>query len=143
MSFDNLHRDNILLFAMKAYDKPNCILSELDEDLKHFNYVRRLFRRYLISGELKERLILNHIVILYNLFGSSATRLLFYHSRVEEYPVLKTFLVFLNRMPDHIDGINGKILQSSDIQLDLTIIDALRRLTSNGTVTESVRETKS
>ena len=132
MSFDNLHRDNILLFAMKAYDKPNCILSELDEDLKHFNYVRRLFRRYIVNGELKDRLILNHIVILYNLFGSSATRLLFYHSRPEEYSTLKTFLVFLGRMPDRIVGIRGVTLLTTDIQIDPIVVDALRKLITTG-----------
>jgi hypothetical protein len=132
MSFDNLHRDNILLFAMKAYDKPNCILSELDEDLKHFNYVRRLFRRYIVNGELKDRLILNHIVILYNLFGSSATRLLFYHSRPEEYSTLKTFLVFLGRMPDRIVGIRGVTLLTADIQIDPIVVDALRKLITTG-----------
>lgn len=132
MSFDNLHRDNILLFAMKAYDKPNCILSELDEDLKHFNYVRRLFRRYIINGDLKERLILNHIVILYNLFGSSATRLLFYHSRPEEYSTLKTFLVFLGRVPDRIMGIRGETLITAEIPIDPIVAAALRKIITTG-----------
>jgi hypothetical protein len=136
--FDNLHRDNVLLFAIKSYDKPNCVLSELDEDIKHFSYVKRLFRRYLIQGELKERLILNHLMILYNLFGPAATRLLFYHSKPDEYAALKTFLLFLNYLPDRIDGIRGTTIVSSDIPIDPGIVRALRKLMSNGSLAQTV-----
>jgi hypothetical protein len=143
MGFENLTRENILLYALKAYDKPNCVLSELDEDLKHFSYVRRLFRRYYIHGELRERLILNHLVILYNLFGTAATRLLFFHSRVEEYPILKTFLTFLNYQPICVPGINGKDLISSDIPTDPVITVALRKVSLNGSPVEDAGKTES
>ena len=78
MSFDNLTNDNIMIYAMKIYDKPNCIMSEFKEDMKRFNYLKRLFRRYRKIGEVKERLVLNHLVVLYNVFGAEAlTRMLF------------------------------------------------------------------
>lgn len=66
MSFENLTNDNIMIFAMKAYDKPNCIMSEFKEDMKRFNYLKRLFKRYRKLGELREQLVLNHLVVLYN-----------------------------------------------------------------------------
>ena len=93
MSFENLTEDNILLYAAKAYDKPNCIMSEFSEDMKKLNYLKRLFHRYRKRGEIKERLILNHIVVLNNLFGPEASsRLLFFSISVDDYPALKTFL---------------------------------------------------
>jgi hypothetical protein len=125
----DLNVDTVMIYAIKAYDKPNFIKSELKEDLKHLSYVRRLFRRYQQYGELRERLILNHLVILYNIFGvPAATRLLFYHVRVEDYAILKTFLIFLNYMPDIVTGIRGYNIHSDDLQVDQTIVDVLRRV---------------
>jgi hypothetical protein len=86
MSFDDLTSENILIYAVKAYDKPNCIMSEFKEDMKRFNYLKRLFRRYHKQGELKERLVINHLVVLYNVFGVEvATRMLFYKMNKEDY----------------------------------------------------------
>ena len=130
MSFENLTEDNIMLYAAKAYDKPNCIMSEFQEDMKKLNYLKRLFRRYRKHGEMRERLILNHIVVLYNLFGAEViTRLLFFSMNKEDYTVLKTYLVFLNIMPDRVRGINGVDIISSDIPVDLNIATELRNLT--------------
>jgi len=129
MSFENLTEDNIMLYAAKAYDKPNCIMSEFNEDMKKLNYLKRLFRRYRKHGEMRERLILNHIVVLYNLFGPEVTtRLLFFSMNKEDYVVLKTYLVFLNIMPDRVRGINGTDIISSDIPVDLNIATELRNL---------------
>jgi hypothetical protein len=125
----DLTPDTVMIYAVKSYDKPTYIKSELQEDLKHLSYVRRLFRRYHQYGELRERLILNHIVILYNIFGvPAATKLLFYHTRPEDFAILKTFLVFLNYMPDRVYGINSKTIYSSDLQVDPIIVDALRKI---------------
>ena len=130
MSFENLTEDNIMLYAAKAYDKPNCIMSEFTEDMKKLNYLKRLFRRYRKHGEMRERLILNHIVVLYNLFGAEViTRLLFFSMNKEDYTVLKTYLVFLNIMPDRVRGINGVDIISSDIPVDMNIATELRNLT--------------
>ena len=126
---DNLTEDNFIIYAAKHYDNPNCHnTEEFYEDLNRFKYLRRLFKKYNENNELKERLILNHIIILYNLFGSeSTTKMLFLKMEgFEQY--LKPFLVFLNYMPDVITGINGKNIYSSDIPLDLIIIKALRRI---------------
>jgi 5'(3')-deoxyribonucleotidase len=129
MSFENLTEENILLYAAKAYDKPNCVMSEFTEDIKKLNYLKRLFRRYRKHGEMRERLIINHIVVLYNLFGPEVTaRLLFYNMNKDDYSILKTYLTFLNIMPERVRGINGKDILSSDIMIDMNIANELRNL---------------
>lgn len=126
---DNLHDDNFMIFAMKAYDKPNCIVSEFEEDLKRLKYVKRLIKRYKSTGELKERLILNHIIILSNVFGvESAVKMLFYRIDKDHYDILKTFLLFLNFMPKVITGVNGKTINSSDITIDVSVGTKLRSI---------------
>ena len=125
--FENLTEDNILLYATKAYDKPNCVMSEFLEDMKRFNYLNKLFMRYRKYDELRERLIMNHLMVLYNVFGPEAvSRLLFYKVEKEDYSALKTFLLFLNIMPNRIKGINGVDIISSYIPVDMKIASILR-----------------
>ena len=127
MSFDDLTNDNILIYAVKAYDKPNCIMSEFKEDMKRFNYLKRLFKRYRKIGELREQLVLNHLVVICNVFGPEvATRILFFKMSKDDYPALKTYLLFLSCMPEKVRGIKGQDLISSEIPVDMTIADILR-----------------
>lgn len=127
--FDDLNNDNFLIYAMKSYTSPHCIMSEFEGDIKRTKYLKKLFRRYKATKELKERLILNHIILLYNVFDvEAATRILFYKIDERDYDILKTFLIYLNYMPDKITGINGKIILSSDILIDLHIAEILRGL---------------
>ena len=129
MPFENLTDENIMLYAAKAYDMPNCVMSEFTEDMKRLNYLKRLFRRYHKHGEMRERLILNHIVVLYNIFGAEAsTRILFYNTSKDDYSILKTYLLFLNLMPEKVRGINGKDVLSSEISVDMKIAEVLRNL---------------
>lgn len=124
---DNLCDDNFLIFAMKSYDKPNVIMSEFEEDLKRIKYIKRLIKRYRSTGDLKERLILNHIIILGNVFGVHSTvRMLFFKLDREDYDILKTFLLYLNYMPKIINGIRGKDINSSDVSVDLFVGKRLR-----------------
>ena len=126
---DDVNDDTVLIFAIKSYDKLNYIKSEFTEDFKIFKYLKRLFIRYRTSGELKENLILNHIVTINNIFGvESGARLLFYKMDEKDYSALKTFLIYLNAMPDVVRGIRGKDIISSDISLDLKLADILRKL---------------
>lgn len=126
---DNLTEDNHLIYALKAYDKPNCVMSEFQDDYKRFSYLKKLLSRYLQSGELKERLILNHIVILYNVFGvDAATRLLFFKLDKKFHSALKTFLIFLNYMPNVVYGIRSRNIISSDINVDFNIANILRQI---------------
>ena len=129
MSFDNLDSDNMMMYAIKAYDKPNCIMSEFSEDMKRFNYLKRLFRRYRKHKELRERLVLNHLVVLNNVFGPEVmTRLLFYEMSESDYPQLKTYLLFLSCMPEVVRGIKNKDIRSSDIEVDMEIANVLRTI---------------
>jgi len=126
---EQLNNDTVLLYAIKAYDKLNYVKSEFEEDYKTFRYVKRLLQRYRQSGELKENLILNHLSLIYNMFGiEPGTRLLFYKMDQADYSSLKTFLVYLNTMPDIVHGIEGKDVRSSDYPIDLKIANVLRSL---------------
>jgi len=126
MEYDKLDDDNFVLYAAKHYDNAQCHdTEEFLDDLKRFKYIKRLFGKYEESGELRERLILNHIITLYNVFGNEATRLLFVKLK-GYYHYLKPFLVLLNRMPDTVDL--GYIIYSSDIVMDKYIIDVLRKI---------------
>jgi hypothetical protein len=127
MSFDDLTNDNILIYAVKAYDKPNCIMSEFKEDMKRFNYLKRLFKRYRKVGELREQLVLNHLVVICNVFGPEvATRILFFKISKDDFPALKTYLLFLSCMPERVKGIKGHDIISSEIPVDMIIADILR-----------------
>lgn len=128
---DKLDEANFFLYAAKHYENPYCYDTlEFYDDLNRFKYLKRLFSRYEETGELKERLILNHIIVLYNIFGvEPTTRMLFLKLR-GSYPALKPFLVFLNYMPDVVRriGIEGKDIISSDIVMDEKIVDTLRQI---------------
>jgi hypothetical protein len=127
MSFDDLNNDNIMMYAMKAYDRPNCIMSEFKDDLKRFNYLKRLFLRYRKYDEMREQLVINHLVVLYNVFGPEvATRMLFFKMSKEDYSALKTYLIFLSIMPDRVKGIKGHDIISSEIPVDQKVVDVLR-----------------
>ena len=127
--FDNLTDDNIMIYAVKAYDRPDCVMSEFKDDMKRFNYLKRLFRRYRKIGEIRERLIINHLMVLYNVFGPEVTtRLLFFKMSKDDYSALKTYLLFLSYMPERIKGIKGNDIHSSDIPVDMKVADILRKI---------------
>lgn len=125
----DLNEDNFIMYAIKAYNKPNCVMSEFEEDLKRIKYIKRLIKRYQSTGDLKERLILNHIIILSNVFGIEFTvRMLFLKLDTKHYPVLKTFLLFLQYMPLVVYGVNGRNIISADITIDIAIGTKLRSI---------------
>jgi hypothetical protein len=127
--FEDLNEDNFIMYAMKAYISPHCILTEFNSDLKRTKYLKRLFRRYKITKTLKERLILNHLILLYNVFGTeAATRILFFKIDEKDYDILKTFLIYLNFMPEKIKGIKGVDILSSNILIDMNVADILRKI---------------
>ena len=114
---------------MKCYNAPHCILSEFEGDIKRTKYLKRLFRRYKVTKILKERLILNHIILLNNVFGPEPTsRILFYKIDERDYDILKTFLEYLDIMPEEIKGINGKDIHTSDIALEPNVVEILLKI---------------
>jgi hypothetical protein len=127
--FDELNEDNFIIYAMKCYISPNCILSEFESDIKRTKYLKRLFRRYKSTKILKERLILNHLILLNNVFGPEPTaRILFYRIDERDYDILKTFLLYLNILPISVKGIRGVNIDTTVIPVDMNIADILRKI---------------
>ncbi len=125
----DLNHDTILIYAIKSYESLNYVKSEFQEDYKAFKYVKRLLQRYRMTGEIREKLLLNHLNLIYNVFGVEAgTRILFYKIEEQDYGALKTFCVFLNTMPDKIIGIKGRDIISATIQLDTNLVEMLRKI---------------
>jgi len=124
-----LNNENFLMYAIKNYDNPSCSgIKEFENDLKRLGYVKRLLGRYKATGDIKERLVINHLVVLYNVFGvDAATNMLFFKIQDRFWPQLKPFLVFLNYMPAQIK-LKNKIISGSDIVLDETIVEILRKI---------------
>ena len=131
VNMDKLDESNFLLYAAKHYDNPQCFDTiEFYEDLKRFKYIKRLFNRYIEDGDMKERLVLNHIVVLFNLFGVKATiRMLFLKCRGQEH-LLVPFLIALNNLPDTIEniGIENNTINTSDIKMDDYVVNILRKI---------------
>ena len=128
--FEDLTDKNIDLYMMKMYSNPQCAdLDEYYDDVKTFKYIKRLLNRYESTGELKERLILNHLNLICNVFTPPvAARLLFFKIEQPFWSTLKTFLVFLSAMPDRIPMVRGKDILSSDISINFDVANKLREI---------------
>ena len=112
MRFNELNDNNYLLFAIKNYENPQAITKEdFEDDLKRIKYVKRLLKRYKNTGELRTHLILNHLIVLFNVFGDAAVPLLFFKLDEELWSSTKSFLIFLNRIPEHPRSDLDNILQ--------------------------------
>lgn len=121
-----LTEDNFLQCAMRAYDNLQChTLSEFESDLKKIQLVKRMLSRYNKTSIISEQLILNHIIILFNVFGDLTVKMLFFKLDKEFWPTLIPFLIFLNRMPDFIPEY-GFIL--SEVEVDRRISITLSKL---------------
>lgn len=119
-----LNNETFVLYAAKYYDNPFCHdVTEFEEDLRRFQYLRKLFGRYKQFGDLKERLILNHLIIIYNCFGTNATHMLF--MKLDEYhEYIKPFVEYLNYLPDKVEYGNT-VINTNKIVPDTTIIKKL------------------
>jgi hypothetical protein len=125
---ERLTEENFLLYAARHYDNPSCIdIAEFEDDLNTLKYIKRLLTRYQESGELKERLILNHLNLLNNLFGPEATVKMCLLKMQGQWHILKPFLVYLKYMPEIIYNVgNDKLIRNSDIPLDTVVVKKLR-----------------
>ena len=130
MVFDDLNEKNFLLYAMKEYDNPQCVqVEEFYDDLNHIKYIKRLFNRFLNDNIFKHRLIIGHLILLFNVFGDKiALRILFYKLEEKYWPLLKTILVYMDRIPEQILGIseNVLVLNTVEIPLNQKIVEILR-----------------
>jgi len=120
MRFDELNESNYLLFAIKFYNNPQSVTREdFEDDLKRIKYIKRLLKRYKNTGELKIHLILNHLTVLFNVFDEAAVPLLFYNLERELWPFIKSFLLYLNRLPEY------PYTEINNIQEDLNCLSSL------------------
>ena len=102
MLFSELNEENFLLFAIKHYENPQAVTREdFEKDLNHFRYIKRLLKKYKNTGQLKVHLILNHFIILYNVFGEATTPMLFHKIEMDLWPVMKSFVIFLGKLPEY------------------------------------------
>jgi hypothetical protein len=123
MRFDELNENNYILFAIKYYENPQSVtMEDFESDLKRIRYVKRLLKRYKNTGELKTHLILNHLIILFNVFNDAAVPLLFYNLEKELWPSIKSFLIFLNRLPEYPRTQIHEIVEDSECLFQLQSI---------------------
>jgi hypothetical protein len=120
MIFNELNEDNFLLFAIKYYENPQAVTREdFDKDLNHFKYIKRLLKRYKNNGDLKVHLLLNHFIILYNIFGEATTPMLFFKIEKDLWPAMKSFIMFLGKFPEYPKS------DIHDIQVDINCLSQL------------------
>ena len=123
MIFNELKEDNFLLFAIKNYENPQAVTKEdFDKDLNHFKYIKRLLKRYKNTGQLKTHLLLNHFIILYNIFGEATTPMMFFKIEEDLWPSMKTFIMFLGKLPEYPKS------AIHDIQPDLYCLEELYKI---------------
>lgn len=123
MIFNELNSDNFLLFAVKNYENPQAVTKEdFDKDLNHFKYIKRLLKRYKNTGELKIPLLINHFIVLYNIFGDAATPMLFFKIEKELWSSMKTFVLFLNKLPEYPK------CYIHDVPVDLNCLTELQKI---------------
>ena len=126
MIFNELNDGNFLLFAIRNYENPQAVTKEdFDKDLNHFKYIKRLLKRYRNTGQLKTHLLINHFIVLYNIFGEAATPMLFYKIERDLWDVMKTFIIFLNRLPEYPKT------YIHDIPVDISCLSELRKVYKN------------
>ena len=123
MIFNELTEENFLLFAIKNYENPQAVTKEdFDKDLNHFKYIKRLLKRYKNTGQLKTHLLLNHFIILYNIFGEATTPMMFFKIEEDLWPSMKTFIMFLGKLPEYPKS------AMHDIQPDLYCLQELYKI---------------
>ena len=125
MRFDELNENNYMMFAIKHYENPQAVTREdFEKDLNHFKYIKRLLKRYKGSGELKVHLLINHFIILYNIFGDATTPMLFFKIERELWSSIKTFIVFLDKLPEFPK------CYIHDIDMDQRCLEELEKITN-------------
>jgi hypothetical protein len=125
MIFNELNEDNFLLFAIKNYENPQAVTKDdFQRDLNHFKYIKRLLKRFKKTGDLKTHLLINHFIVLYNIFGEATTPMLFFKLEKEMWSQTKTFIIFLNRLPQFPKT------YIHDIPVDINCLEQLQKIYS-------------
>ena len=130
MDFQTLTKNIFILYAMGNYTNPDCMgINEFDDDMAKIKYVKRLLKKYVRSGFIRPILLLNHLLILGNVFGIHQTsRMLFFKLEPELHAPLKTVLLYLNYIEDrgYIEGLNIQ-----NIPMDTELATMLRKITND------------
>lgn len=122
-----LDDSNFILYAASNYDNPTCYdMEEFEDDLKRFKYLKRLFNKFKESGDFKDRLVLNHLIVLFNVFGHKATVRMLFFKLPEYHSEIKTILTYMGVMPDRIVGIKDKTIVDDEIEINRIILDILQ-----------------
>ena len=123
MKFDELNEENYIIFAIKHYENPQAVTQEdFFEDMNRFKWIKRLLNKYKNTGELNNHLIINHFMVLYNVFGEATTPLLFYKINKDLWGVLKTFVMYLGRLPEYPKS------TIHDIPIDIECLKTLNQI---------------
>lgn len=123
MRFDELNEDNYILFAIKHYENPHSVTKEdFYDDLKRFKLIKKIFKKYTETDKINIRLLINHILILYNVFGEATTPLLFYKIESQYWSLIKTIIMYLGRFPEYPKT------ELHSIQVDLNFFQLLQKL---------------
>lgn len=128
MVFDDLNESNYILYAAKAYQRPGAVMSEFEEDMQRMLYLKRLLTKYYSTGVLKDRLIMNHLTVMANVFGLAYVRMLFVKMDEKDLEVLKPFLRFLNHLPEQVESVNGKVIETAEIRNEEEALQCVLRL---------------
>ena len=121
--YEKITSENVMMFAIRHYNNPQCEgEKEFQDDLKRFKYIKRLLRKYYETGILKERLLLNHFIILYNIFGEATTPMLFFKIEQDLWSIMKTFIIFLGKLPEHPKT------YIHDVQVDIYCLSELYKI---------------
>ncbi len=128
--FDKLTDSNFVMYAMKHYDNPQCCsIDEFNEDISRFKYIKKLLTRYANEGDLQERLILNHLIVLNNVFGAGPLTRMLFLKLDKHLSYIKPFLIHMSILPDYIYNVGRpKILLTDEIPMDSNVINALRSI---------------
>ncbi len=129
-NMEHVTHDNFLLFCARHYDNPQCYSTlEFEEDLQRLKYIKKLVTRFCDSGDLKERLILNHIIVLSNVFPPEILCKILWLKMPESLPIIKPFLILLNLLPDKLFNVDNKpIINTDEVPMNQRIIDVLRKI---------------
>lgn len=132
MNNENLNNENFLIYCAKCYDNPQCLSTdEFIEDLKKIKYIKKLITKYIDAGELKERLLVNHLITLTNVFGPTHLPRILYLKMGAQFQYIKPFLIYLNVLPEKMYNIgNEQIIDTNLIPMDTNIVDKLRKMSN-------------
>lgn len=129
MIFDHVSNENYMMFAVKHYNSPTCAdETEFLQDLSRIRSIGRSFSRYRKTGDINERLVLNHIIVLFNVFESKAVIMMMAFKLYDYLEYIKPFLILTSRWPERITGVTPDPIIGTDVSMDECLVERLRNI---------------